>query len=94
LSRLVDGVLLVVRENVTPMEAAEKSLAALDQAFVVGVVFNGSTGSLYSHYDLSEPLQSVNEKDASVRAKPSKEGSMGISSLVPLERPDPGGPRL
>lgn len=94
LARLVDGVLLVIREGVTPTEAAEKSLAALDKAFVVGAVFNASTGSLYSHYDLSEPLQSVNGKDASVIAKPSKEGSMGVRSLVPLERPDLRGPRL
>ncbi|PYU24754.1 MAG: hypothetical protein DMG30_07620 [Acidobacteria bacterium] len=59
---LVDGVLLVVRENMTPKELAEKSLVALEKAFVVGVVLNASTGSPYAHYDLSEQSRAV-EKD-------------------------------
>jgi protein-tyrosine kinase len=53
LAMLVDGVLLVVRENVTPKELAEKSLAALEKAFVVGLVLNASTRSPYAHYDVS-----------------------------------------
>jgi len=51
LATMVDGVLLVVREGVTPKELATKSLAALDKAFVIGAVFNASTGSPYAHYD-------------------------------------------
>ena len=62
LAMLVDGVLLVVRENMTPKELAEKSLVALEKAFVVGVVLNASTGSPYAHYDLSEQSRAV-EKD-------------------------------
>jgi capsular exopolysaccharide synthesis family protein len=51
LATIVDGVVLVVREGVTPKELATKSLAALDKAFIVGLVFNGSTGSPYAQYD-------------------------------------------
>jgi capsular exopolysaccharide synthesis family protein len=51
LATMVDGVLLVVREGVTPKELATKSLAVLDKAFVIGAVFNASTGSPYAHYD-------------------------------------------
>ena len=45
LASVVDGVVLVAREGVTPKELAMKSLAALDNAFLVGLVFNASTGS-------------------------------------------------
>jgi len=44
-------VLLVVREGVTPKELATKSLAVLDKAFIVGLVFNASTGSPYADYN-------------------------------------------
>lgn len=54
LALLVDGVLLVVREGVTPREAAEKSLGALEGAFVVGLVFNASTNALHDRYDLTK----------------------------------------
>ena len=39
-SRLVDGMLLVVREGVTPVKALESGLAALDNPKLVGVVLN------------------------------------------------------
>jgi protein-tyrosine kinase len=51
LATIVDGVLLVVREGVTPKELATKSLAVLDKAFIVGLVFNASTGSPYAQYN-------------------------------------------
>ncbi len=61
LAALLDGVLLVVRENVTPKESAERSVTALEKAFVVGVVFNASTGSPYAHYDLPERSHAIEE---------------------------------
>jgi protein-tyrosine kinase len=72
LATLVDGVLLVVRENVTPKEAAEKSLTALDKALIVGLVFNASTGSPYAHYHVSERLHTMDKDETSARAKQSK----------------------
>jgi capsular exopolysaccharide synthesis family protein len=39
-SRLVDGVLLVVREGVAPVKALEQGLASLDTPKLIGVVFN------------------------------------------------------
>jgi capsular exopolysaccharide synthesis family protein len=39
-SRLVDGMLLVVREGVTPVKALESGLAALDNPKLIGVVLN------------------------------------------------------
>jgi protein-tyrosine kinase len=42
-NRLVDGMLLVVREGVTPMKALKKGLASLDSPKLVGVVLNGAS---------------------------------------------------
>ena len=42
-NRLVDGMLLVVRENVTPVKALKKGLASLDGPKVIGVVLNGAS---------------------------------------------------
>ncbi|HEY2119080.1 MAG TPA: CpsD/CapB family tyrosine-protein kinase [Candidatus Acidoferrum sp.] len=39
-SRLVDGTLLVVRENVAPVKAIKNGLAGLDNAKLIGVVLN------------------------------------------------------
>jgi protein-tyrosine kinase len=64
LATVVDGVLLVVRESVTPKELAQKTLAALDKAFIVGMVFNASTGSPYAQYDLSEHSHTLGENEA------------------------------
>lgn len=42
-NRLLDGILLVVRENVTPAKALKKGLASLDGPKIVGVVLNGAS---------------------------------------------------
>lgn len=42
-NRLLDGMLLVVRENVTPAKALKKGLAGLDGPKIVGVVLNGAS---------------------------------------------------
>lgn len=62
LATAVDGVLLVVRENVTPKELAQKSLAALDKAFIVGQVFNASTGSPYADYDQADGSHAIQKE--------------------------------
>jgi protein-tyrosine kinase len=62
LATIVDGVVLVVREGVTPKDFAIKSLAALDKSFVVGIVFNASTGSPYAHYDQADRIGTAGEK--------------------------------
>jgi capsular exopolysaccharide synthesis family protein len=63
LATIVDGVLLVVREGVTPKDLATKSLAALDKAFVIGAVFNASTGSPYAHYDEADRIHASEKKN-------------------------------
>jgi protein-tyrosine kinase len=83
LATLVDGVLLVVRENVTPKEAAEKSLAALDKAFIVGLVFNASTGSPYADYHVSERSHTMDKDEEAAAPKHSKEKLVGDDSVVP-----------
>ena len=50
LAIVADAVLLVVREGVTSREDAEQGLAALEGAFVPGVVFNASTSSDHERY--------------------------------------------
>jgi hypothetical protein len=80
---VVDGVLLVVRESVTPKVLAQKSLAALDKAFIVGMVFNASTGSPYAQYDLSERSHTIEEYEASRGARQSKGKRVGKDSMFP-----------
>jgi capsular exopolysaccharide synthesis family protein len=82
LATLVDGVLVVVRENVTPKEAAEKSLAALDKAFVVGLVFNASTGSPYAHYHVSERSHTMDKDETAAAPTQSDEKFVGDDSVA------------
>lgn len=42
-NRLLDGTLLVVREDVTPIKALKRGLASLDSPKIVGVVLNGAS---------------------------------------------------
>ena len=83
LATVVDGVLLVIRESVTPRELAQKSLAALDKAFIVGMVFNASTGSPYAQYDLSDRSHTIEESEASRGARQSKGKRVGKDSMFP-----------
>jgi protein-tyrosine kinase len=82
LAALLDGVLLVVRENVTPKELAEKSLVALEKAFVLGMVFNASTASPYAHYDLAERSYAIEEGYTDAAMKQSQEKSVDNDSIV------------
>lgn len=92
LATLVDGVLLVVRENVTPKEAAEKSLVALDKAFLVGLVFNASSGSPHAHYFRSERSHTTDEAKISAAAQQSKGKRVAKDSVVQRVLCDLGGP--
>ena len=54
LSTLADGVLLVLRQGVTPRAAIAQSFAALDRAFIAGAVVNGARDDnrgYYRYYD-------------------------------------------
>ena len=93
LATLVDGVLLVVRENVTPKEAAEKSLAALDKAFIVGLVFNASTGSPYADYHVSERSHTMDRDETASAPEQSDEKLVGAESVVPPVLSYRGGPQ-
>jgi protein-tyrosine kinase len=94
LATVVDGVLLVVRESVTPKELAQKSLAALDKAFIVGMVFNASTGSPYAQYDLSEHSHSLQENEATSGVRNSNGKLNGKNSMFSREKPDLRGPQV
>lgn len=87
LATVVDGVLLVARESVTPKELAQKSLAALDKAFLVGMVFNASTGSPYDQYDLSEHSHTVQETDATREMRQSNGNLAAEHSIFSREKP-------
>jgi protein-tyrosine kinase len=93
LATAVDGVLLVVRESVTPKAAAEKSLAALDKAFIVGLVFNASTGSPYADYVVSERSHTMDTDEAATGSKHSNEKSVGNNSAAPPVLSYRGGPQ-
>jgi capsular exopolysaccharide synthesis family protein len=45
LSKACDGVLMVVRSNVTPSDAARRALQEFPEESLVGVVLNGTSGS-------------------------------------------------
>ena len=49
-SRLLDGMLLVVREGVAPVKALKKGLESIDNLNLVGVVLNDATDSEHPHY--------------------------------------------
>ena len=49
-ARLVDGMLLVVRAGVAPVEALKKGLASLDNPKLVGIVLNEVSDSAQSKY--------------------------------------------
>jgi protein-tyrosine kinase len=76
LAMLVDGVLVVVREDLTPKEAAEKCLAALEKAFVVGLVLNASSGSPHADYDRSQRSHRRQKEERAAAKKPAKKKSV------------------
>jgi protein-tyrosine kinase len=94
LATAVDGVLLVVRESVTPKELAQKSLAALDKAFIVGQVFNASTVSPYADYDHAYRSQATDEGETNARARRSKRKPAGDDSAISRVLSNQGGPRI
>jgi Mrp family chromosome partitioning ATPase len=49
LSRVVDGVLIVVSANKTPRKLLEEALNELDSSKVVGIVFNNDARPLYGY---------------------------------------------
>jgi capsular exopolysaccharide synthesis family protein len=51
LSRLVDGVLIVVAAHETPRKQLEEALNLLDEPKVLGIVFNGDNSALSGRYD-------------------------------------------
>jgi len=69
LAMVVDGVILVVRENVTPKKSVEQSLAALEKAFVCGIVFNASTGPSLADRDHADGRHSTEKQQRSAATK-------------------------
>lgn len=62
-NRLVDGMLLVVREDVTPVKALKKGLGTVDGPKLVGVVLNGASEfDRVNYYDkrYGAPISSKN----------------------------------
>jgi capsular exopolysaccharide synthesis family protein len=53
LSRLVDGVIVVIAANRTPRKLVGEALNVLDPSKVLGIVFNGDARPLFGYYDSS-----------------------------------------
>jgi protein-tyrosine kinase len=53
LSRLVDGVIVVVAANRTPRKLVAEALNVLDPSKVIGIVFNGDARPLFGYYHSS-----------------------------------------
>lgn len=51
LATLSNGVLMVLRQDVTPRPAIEQAFASLDRAFVAGAVLNGVRDSNHGYYE-------------------------------------------
>jgi len=69
LAMAVDGVLLVVRQNVALKKSVEQSLAALDKAFVCGIVFNASTGPSLADRDRADKRNLTQEQRRAAATK-------------------------
>jgi hypothetical protein len=67
-------------------------LAALDKAFIVGLVFNASTGSPYADYHVSERSHTMDKDETAALPKQSNEELVGDDSVVPPVLSYPGGP--
>jgi capsular exopolysaccharide synthesis family protein len=65
LATLADGVLLVLRENVTPRPAIEQAFASLERAFIAGAVLNGVHDANHGYYEY------YGEERAARRSRPS-----------------------
>lgn len=64
LAGLTDAVFLVVRPGVTPRKSVQQAMAALDGAYVAGIVFNASDKNEDRYYYNYYPLSSEREKTA------------------------------
>ena len=51
LSKLVDGLLIVISANHTPRKLLAEALTLLDPNKVLGIVFNRDSQPLYGYYD-------------------------------------------
>ena len=64
-SRLVDGMLLVVREGVTPVKALKKSIESLDTPKLVGIVLNEA--SEFDRTNYADQYYGLNSSQTKVR---------------------------
>lgn len=71
-SRLVDGMLLVVREGFAPVRAVEQGIASLDSPKLVGVVLNENSELARKNYYYNDSVQSKEhvKKNANARISP------------------------
>jgi protein-tyrosine kinase len=64
-SRLVDGMLLVVREGVTPIQALKKSIESLDNPKLIGMVLNEA--SEFDRTNYADQYYGLNSSQTTVR---------------------------
>jgi capsular exopolysaccharide synthesis family protein len=74
LATLADGVLVVLRQNVTPRPAIAQAFAALDRAFVAGAVLNGVRDENRSYYEYYGEERAVRQPPAAPGARAAAAG--------------------
>lgn len=74
-SRLVDGMLLVVREDVVPVKAIDQGLASLDSPKLVGVVLNDSSELAGKNYYQADSDQAEKHTNKNNKGKISPKGT-------------------
>ena len=57
LANFCDGILMVVRSNVTPADLARKAREEFQDKLLLGVVLNGATGGKQSKYYYGEAVE-------------------------------------
>lgn len=74
-NRLTDGMLVVVREGVTPVKALKRGLAALDGPKIIGVVLNGASEfDRVNYYDRHYGAPSNSKNGSAAGKAPEVEG--------------------
>jgi protein-tyrosine kinase len=82
-SRLVDGMLLVVREGVAPVKALKSGLASLDNPKLVGVVLNEASD--FNHIDYAD--QYYVQKNGNHAGRPSSDAVSWLKRRRPGSQP-------
>jgi Mrp family chromosome partitioning ATPase len=80
LSRVIDGMLIVVAADETPRRLLEAALNQVDESKVLGIVFNGDTSRVGRYDGYSAESGVVYGRRPAATARQERPGSLNLSS--------------